>query len=151
MQDVNKPSVSIEDELEKHGTYATNTLGTSMKPLFKTHRDAVFLAVPDRKIKKCDVLLYRDPDNRYILHRVIAIKDETFVIRGDNTYQKEYVPKESVIAIMVSFTRKGKHHKADEFGYKFYSRLWNFIYPLRWFLHKFRSVIRKIIKKQRCV
>lgn len=150
MQNINKPSLSIEDELEKHGTYATNTLGTSMKPLFKTHRDAVFLAVSDKEIKKYDVLLYRDPANRYILHRVIAIKDGILVIRGDNTYKKEYVPKESVIAVMVSFTRKGKHHKVDEFGYKFYSRIWNLIYPFRWFLHKIRSIIRKIIKKQRC-
>lgn len=151
MQDVNKPSLSIEDELEKHGTYATNTLGTSMQPLFKTHRDAVFLSAPDRKIKKYDVLLYRDPCERYILHRVIGIRDDCFVIRGDNTFKKEYVPRERVIAYMVSFTRKGKHHKVDEFGYKLYSRFWNYIYPFRWLWLKFRSLIRKIIKKLRCV
>lgn len=147
MADINNPSERIEDELQKHGTYATNTLGVSMRPLFRTHRDAVFLSVPDRKIKKYDVVLYTDNLDRYILHRVIKVRAGDFIIRGDNTYVKEYVPRERVIAYMISFTRGGKHHKIDEFGYKFYSRFWNFIYPLRWFLHKLRSLVRKIIKK----
>ena len=146
MQDMNTPSLSIEDELRKHGTYATNTVGTSMQPLFKTHRDAVFVALPQKEIKKYDVLLYRDPHERYLLHRVIGIKDGVFIIRGDNTYKKEYVPCERVIARMVSFTRKGKHHEVGELGYRFYSRFWNFIYPARYCLHKVRSLVRKIFK-----
>lgn len=149
MTDINKPSECIEDELEKHGTYATNTVGTSMYPLFLTHRDAVFLGALDREIKRYDVVLYTNPKGDYILHRVIGIKETHFVIRGDNTYKKEYVPRERVIAYMLSFTRKGKHHKATEFGYKLYSRFWNFIYPVRWLLLKSRVLASKIIKKQR--
>ncbi len=145
MESINITSPKIEDEISKHGTCATNTVGTSMRPLLN-QRDAVFLAAPDRKIKKYDVVLYTGAD-KYILHRVIGIKGSLLVIRGDNTYRKEYVPRECVIAYMVSFTRKGKHHKVTEFGYKLYSRFWNFMYPLRWLLHKFRSIIRKIIRK----
>ena len=145
--DMNTPSLSIEDELKRHGTYATNTVGVSMRPLFRTHRDAVFLSVPEERIKKLDVVLYRDGMERYILHRVIGIRGDVFVIRGDNTYRKEYIGSERIIARMVSFTRKGKHHKVDELGYRLYSRIWNFIYPLRLVMHKLRSLARKIIKK----
>ena len=120
-----------------------------MRPLFKTHRDAVFLSALDREIKKYDVLLYRDSADRYILHRVIGIKGDTLVIRGDNTYKKELVPKERVIAYMVSFTRKGKHHKVDEFGYKFYSRAWNFLYPIRSLCRKLKLLASKIIRKMK--
>ena len=140
-------SLKIEDELSKHGSYATNTVGPSMRPLFKTHRDAVVLKSPDRDVKKYDVVMYTDPIGRYILHRVIAIKDNCYVIRGDNTFVKEYVPKDRVIAYMVAFNRKGKHHSTGERGYKFYSCAWNVIYPIRFLFHKFFAVCRKIKRK----
>ena len=124
-------SQKIEDELSRHGVFATNTVGVSMRPLFKTHRDAVVLKTPDREIKKYDVVLYTHPSGKYVLHRVIGIKDGAYVIRGDNTFVKELVEKERVLAIMLSFNRKGKHHSTDEFGYKLYSRIWHYIYPVR--------------------
>ena len=140
-------SKTIEYELKKHGTYATNTVGVSMKPLFKTHRDAVVLKAADREMKKYDVVLYTDKIGRYILHRIIAIKEDVYVIRGDNTFVKEYVPKERVIAFMVSFNRKGRHHSTDELGYRIYSRVWNFIYPARFLFNKFLVLVRKVKRK----
>ena len=143
----NRPSRSIEDELSEHGNYATNTVGVSMKPLFKTHRDVVTLIPPDREIKKYDILLYKTPDGRYVLHRVIAVKDGIYVIRGDNTYVKEYVPREWVIAYAVAFNRKGKRHKTTDLSYKIYSRLWHFIYPVRLVFFKMRMLLSKIKRK----
>lgn len=134
----------IEDELLEHGAYATNTVGTSMRPLFKTHRDAVALLPPREPPKKYDVVLYTDSEGRYILHRIIKAKGDTFVIRGDNTFIREYVPRERVIAVMASFTRKGKHFTVRSRGYIFYSRVWNFIYPVRLLLHKLRRMLSKI-------
>ena len=138
----------IEDELKQHGSCAVSTVGVSMKPLFKTRRDAVVLApISDREIEKYDVLLYTDPHGRYILHRVIKVKSDVLIIRGDNTYKKEYVSRERVIAYMTAFNRKGKHHTVGEVGYKVYSRIWNFLYPLRLPVHKFRALIRRIKRK----
>ena len=147
MENGNRAARRIEDELSEYGTYATNTNGVSMRPLFRTHRDAVALKKLDREIKKYDILLYTDPLGRYILHRVIGIRGNTLIMRGDNTFKKEYVPHERVLAYMVSFNRKGKHHTVDERGYKLYSRLWNFIYPLRFVMHKIRSLFGKIKRK----
>ncbi len=151
MENGNNISLRVEDELEKYGTYASNTNGTSMRPLFKTHRDAVVLKKVDRPLKKYDVVMYTDDASRYILHRIIKVREDVFVIRGDNTFKKEYVKKDRVIAYMVSFNRKGKHHEISDFGYKFYSRFWNFIYPIRSALRKIRTCLgrikRKIIKK----
>ena len=137
-------SLKIEQELLKHGVCATNTVGKSMKPLFKTHRDAVVLKKPDREIKKYDVVMFTHPSGKYVLHRVVGIKNDFYVIRGDNTFVREFVPKDCVIAYMAAFNRKGKHHSIDEFGYKFYSRAWNFIYPIRFLFHKFFAVLRKM-------
>ena len=142
----NKPR-SIEDELSDYGNYATNTVGGSMRPLFRTHRDAVVLSSLDRDIKKYDIVLYKTSDGKYILHRVIGIKGGVFIIRGDNTFVREYVPKERIIASVTSFNRKGKRRKITDLSYKIYSRVWNFIYPLRFVFFKTRTLLSKIKHK----
>lgn len=138
-------SGSIESIIEKDGVYASVTVGRSMRPLFKTHRDMVILERCADMPKKYDVVLYRIGE-KYILHRIIGIDNERkcFVIRGDNTYKKEYVPFGKIIARLTSFKRKGKGGKVDGRGYKIYTRVWNFIYPVRYVFHLFRSLAAKI-------
>lgn len=140
----NNPSLNIEDELSKYGTYATNTVGVSMQPLFKTHRDVAVLKKPDRPLKKYDVVLYTGASHEYILHRIISIRKDCLVIRGDNNFFKEYVSPDRVLAYLVSFNRKGKHHTVDDFGYKLYSRFWNLIYPIRYLWRNLRRILSKI-------
>ena len=145
--DANQSVNIVEAEILKYGTYAANTTGVSMRPLFKTHRDVAVLKTPDRELKKYDVVLYTGASHKYILHRVIGVREDDFVIRGDNTFAKEYVKKERILAYLVSFNRKGKHYSTDNFGYKVYSRFWNFIYPIRYVAHLLRRALGKIKRK----
>lgn len=137
----------IERELERHGSYASVTRGPSMRPLFKTSRDMVIVKKPTADFKKYDVVLYTGAGNKYTMHRIIAIKGDTLIIRGDNTYVKEYVSPARVIGILTEFNRKGKHHTVDELSFKVYSRIWNFIYPIRFLLFKARNLLVKIYHK----
>ena len=66
----------IENELQKNGVFASNTLGCSMQPLFKTHRDMVIIKRAEGALKKYDVVLYRDMKGRYVLHRIIGVKED---------------------------------------------------------------------------
>ena len=136
----------IERELERHGSYASVTRGPSMRPLFKTSRDMVIIKKPTADFKKYDVVLYTGAGNKYTMHRIIGFKGDVLVIRGDNTYVKEYVGRDRVIGILTEFNRKGKHHTVDEFIFKLYSRLWNFIYPVRYVLHIIRRILGKIYR-----
>ena len=137
---------TIEEVIKTRGTYMTNTLGISMRPLFKTHRDAVILARPDREIRKYDVVLYKT-ERGYILHRVVKIKGDTLIIRGDNTFKKEYVKASDVFAYMIACNRKGKRREITDLSYRLYSRFWNFIYPVRFVLRKIRTFLGKIKRK----
>ena len=137
----------IERELEHHGSYASVTRGPSMRPLFKTSRDMVIIKKPTAEFKKYDVVLYTGAGNKYTMHRIIGFKDNALVIRGDNTYSKEYVARERVIGILTEFNRKGKHHTVNEFSFKVYSRFWNSIYPVRFLLFKARNLLGKIYRK----
>ncbi len=135
---------SVENVLLRDGYYVTLTSGVSMRPLFKTHRDAVVISPPAGELRKYDVALYTYGDGRYILHRVVGVREECYLIRGDNTYRLERVPKRCVIGVMTSFNRNGKRYDLTEFSYKFYSRFWNFIYPIRYLLFKARVLLSKI-------
>ena len=143
----NIPSKRIEDELLEYGSCATKTLGISMKPLFKNNRDVVVLNSVDREIRKYDIVLYRISDSKCVLHRVIGVRNGIYIIRGDNTFVREYVPKDRVIAYVTSFNRKGKRRKITDCSYRIYSRLWHFIYPLRFVLFKTRRLLSKIKHK----
>lgn len=139
---------NIEKILDSDGVYASVTAGTSMRPLFKTHRDMIVVKKPNAPLKKYDVALYKI-GGKYILHRVIGIDRErgVYIIRGDNTYAKEYIRKDDIIAVLVSFNRRGKRHDVTDLGYRIYSVLWNFIYPVRFVAYKGFCIAKKIIKK----
>ena len=153
MSDFEISESTVEEELLRHGTYASLTSGTSMQPLFKTHRDMVVLTKVDRELKKYDVVLYHKGERKNILHRIIGKKGDLYVIRGDNTFRREYVKKEEILAVLVSFNRKGKSYKVTDKGYVIYSRVWNFIYPVRALLHAVRhllySAYRAVFKKNK--
>ena len=135
---------SIGDVLDKYGTYATTTKGTSMQPLFRTHRDMIILARHTAELKKYDVVLYNAPYGKNIMHRIIKVMPDKYLIRGDNTFVNEYVPKEDIVAVMVGFNRKGKRYEVTSRSYVAYSVVWCAIYPVRWLIFKFKSFILRI-------
>ena len=137
----------VEAELEKHGVYASVTKGVSMRPLFKTNRDMVIIKKPPRELKKYDVVLYTGAHNKYTMHRIIAVREREYLIRGDNTYRIEHIPKENIIGILTEFNRKGKRHTTYERGFKIYSRVWNFIYPIRFVWMKIYLPPRRLAGK----
>ncbi len=140
-------STLIEDELADSGVYASTTSGVSMEPLFRTRRDVVIIAKPTKELKKYDVALYRLPSGKYILHRVIKVLEDEYLIRGDNTYAIEHIPKDMVIGVLVEFNRKGKRQKCTDKSYMAYSRFWNFIYPIRFVLYHTRRFLGRIYRK----
>ena len=121
---------SIEALLKRDGRLVYKTKGRSMEPMLRENRDLVTIEVPSGRLKKYDVALYKS-GGRYVLHRVIGVKDGYYRIRGDNTYAVERVPDETVIGKLTRFQRKGKEHAVTDRGYRLYAACWNAIYPLR--------------------
>lgn len=139
-------STTILEELNTHGYCASTTRGTSMEPLFRTGRDMVVIKKVDGECKKYDVVLYRYPSGKYVLHRIIRIRENEYIIRGDNTYRLEHIPKDRILGVLERFNRKGKSHTVDEKSFKIYSRVWNLIYPVRFvFSFCFRAA-RKLFR-----
>ena len=138
---------TVERELSEHGVYASVTRGTSMRPLFKTNRDVVILKKCDGEPVKYDVVLYKAGDGKYLLHRIVKVCEREFVIRGDNTFVREHIAKDRILAVLTEYNRNGKRHTVFDLGYRLYSRAWNFIYPIRFIFHKGISILRAFYHK----
>lgn len=132
------------------------TRGWSMRPLFVEHRDIVNIRTVKRRLKRGDVVLYPSKSgNALVLHRIIRIKGDDLLIRGDNNYFNEYRKKDEVVGIMTSFFRDGKYCDVKKsLWYKLYSFYIlnsyflrkNWVGKIKPAISKFKAFILKIIK-----
>lgn len=144
-KDLKLDFVGVEEALLTEGICASLTGGGSMAPLFKTHRDIVIVERLSSPPGKYDVVLYKLGED-FVLHRVIGYdkKADKYIIRGDNTFVKEYIPSGQIIARLCAFRRKSAYKTVDALSYRIYSRLWHFIYPIRFLFHKLKGLLSKI-------
>lgn len=122
---------TFEDILARDGVLVYKTRGVSMEPMLRQDRDLVVIKVPSSRLRKMDVALYKRGD-AYVLHRVVGVEDDRYLIRGDNTYALETVADGDVIGVLEAFVRKGMQHEVTEAAYLCYARAWNAIYPARY-------------------
>ncbi len=144
----------LEKTLSERGRAESFTSGGSMRPLLRENRDIAVIAKPAAPFRKNDVILYRRKGaSKPILHRIIAIKDGKYVIRGDNTYKKERdITDKNILGVLVGVYRNGKYIDCEHSkGYKIYVFLMRACYPLRhlWFifLRPLLSKIKRLILK----
>ena len=116
-----------------------------MYPMLRPHKDIVTVARANGELKKGDVVLYPGNDGKFILHRIMKIKNDVFIIRGDNNYFTEVVKKDKVIGILKEFYRGGKYiNCSDNKKYKLYTF---YICHSYWLRYLWKQVIRKILGK----
>lgn len=116
---------SYEEELKKNGICMSTTSGWSMYPLLRDRRDTVVLAPVNKGLKKYDLPLYRRPDGTYVLHRILGIRPEGYVLCGDHQWRTEFpVPQEWLIGVVTGIYRDEKYVDMQGKGYRLYVRLW---------------------------
>lgn len=138
--------MTFENILAKDGKLVYKTRGVSMEPMLRQNRDLVVIQVPSLRLKRLDVALYKR-EEKYVLHRVIKVKDGYYLIRGDNTYVIEKVPDEAVIGVLASFKRKGKDIEVTDKKYRAYAALWQCIYPARFLVYTGKRIVARILRK----
>ena len=139
---------TFEKELERKGTITYTCKGVSMLPLLRQQRDLFTVSKRDGRCKKYDVVLYRRKDGAYVLHRVIKVLEDSYVILGDNCLNKEYgIQDKDILGIMTSFVRDGKEYSVENGAYRMYIKVWVALYPVRYVWKILRGYFRKIIQK----
>ena len=108
---------SINDyrkELEKNGVIAFTPRGNSMWPTLKGGKQAVIVAKKEERLSYFDVALYVREDGMNVLHRVVEVKTDGYVMRGDSQEELEFVKEDQVVGVMKGFHRGKKFIDAQD-------------------------------------
>ena len=120
---------NIKEILDTTGVFVSTTSGVSMVPMLRNRRDTIIVKPATERLKKYDVALYRRGDS-YVLHRVIKVLPDSYIIRGDNCIAKEYgITDEDVLGVLVEFYRKDKHISVNKRSYRLYSAFICAVHP----------------------
>ena len=117
--------IRFEDLLERDGKLTYTNVGTSMLPLLQQGRD--LFTVEKKGLERCkvgDVVLYCRPPDDYVLHRIVDVRPQDYVLLGDNCVSREYGIKDSdILGVMTSFVHNGREHRVDEPVYRAYTAI----------------------------
>ena len=142
-------SASFEEILEKEGRLVYSSVGDSMLPLIRQGRDLLVIERPDGRLKKYDVPLYRRDSGQYVLHRVLKVRENDYVICGDNRWAKEYgVTDRQILGVLTAVIRDGKELPVTDRRYRLYVRLWCGLFPLRAFALRGLHILKRILRSK---
>ena len=123
--------------------------GISMLPMLRQGVDTVTLSPLPEKLKKYDLPLYRRPDGKYILHRIVGVGD-TYICIGDNQFVYETgVTHDQMIALVTGFTRGTREYSVNDWRYWIYCRVWHYSRPVRRFYRRGIGWLRRHWKSMR--
>ena len=124
---------SIKECLEQTGKYTGLTMGTSMRPIIHQQRDNIIVVKNTERLKKYDVAVYQLKSGKYVMHRVVEVHDDHYIIVGDNLKMREYVTDDMVCGRLIGYYRKGKRYIDCDNNklYRLYSRIWVALMPIR--------------------
>ena len=127
---------SFERVLDLEGVVVYRVEGVSMRPMLRMDRDIVVIRKPNGRLQKYDVALYRRQTGNYVLHRVVRVLEDGYIIRGDNCFRDETdITDAQIVGVLTQFQRRGKQISVTAPFYRLYARLWVASYPLRCILH----------------
>lgn len=124
---------TYEEQLEKHGSLVYTNVGDSMMPLLREHRDLLIIEKREPgRCKKFDVVLYRRPSGKYILHRIIKVRADDYIIAGDNRWEREIGVKDDwIFGVLTGVVRDGKKLDVTSWKYRLYVFLWCDLFWIR--------------------
>ena len=142
--------LTFEEMLETRGYIVYTNVGHSMMPLLRERRDIIEIRKkgPGR-CRKYDVVLYRRGE-KYILHRILRVLPEGYLIAGDNNaFVERDITDEKIIGVLVRViwnSGKGKRREItpENKGYRVYVHLWCDLYPIRMGILRVRNFVWRI-------
>lgn len=123
---------TFEAELAEKGKIIFPNRGVSMRPLIREGKDLMIIEKPRGRLKRYDGALYKRKDGSYILHRVLKVRENDYVICGDNCVKKEYgITDEMILGVLTGVIRNGRELSATDKRYRLYVHLWCDLFYLR--------------------
>lgn len=118
-----------------------------MRPMLRQGKDSVELSPLPEKLKKYDLPVYLRSDGQYVMHRIVAVKEDRYICLGDNTLYIENIFPDQMIGVVSAFKRGEKRIEADNRWYRIYCWFWVWVSPIRIFYCKGKNKIKSLLKK----
>ena len=123
--------------------------GNSMSPFLVHGRDTVFLTKVNRPLRQGDIVLYRRKTGAYVLHRICAVKGDTFFMVGDaQTKIEPGIVREQIYAVVCAAIRKGQHQEPGCFWWDFFEKYWVHLVPVRPILLRAYGALKRLLRRQ---
>lgn len=141
---------TYEAELDKHGRLVYTNVGDSMMPLLRQNRDLLVVAQRSAPYRKYDAVLYRRPNGQYVLHRIVAVRRDGYVLCGDNRWRREYgVQDDWILGVLTAVVRDGKEFSVRSGLYRLGVRLWTDLFWARSLILRLRDRLRREMRKRK--
>ncbi len=142
---------TFEQEIEESGKLIYTNVGTSMMPLLRQHRDLMIISrKPEGRLKRYDIPLYKRDSGKYVLHRILHVRKDHYVICGDHCWTKEYdITDRHIIGVLTAVVRDGKEISVTNWKFRLYSHIWCDFFPIRALLLRSRYYLGRIYRKLR--
>ena len=112
---------AMEEQLNNGEAVRFEPRGTSMLPMLRPGVDTVLLEKAPDRLKKNDLPLYIRVDGHFVLHRVVAVRDNKYIMCGDNQWRLEYnIMPEQILAVAKGFFRGEKYISCNNLAYRAY-------------------------------
>ncbi len=141
---------SFEEILEEEGLLVYSSVGSSMWPLIRQGRDLLVIRRQSGRLKKYDVPLYRRDSGQYVLHRILKVRENDYVICGDNRWHRETgITDRHILGVLTAIIRDGKELSVTDRRYRLYVCLWCGLFPVRASLLRSLYILKKIVSEIR--
>lgn len=138
---------SFEEEIKKSGRIIYTNVGDSMMPYIKQGRDVLVISEVNGRLNKYDVPLYKRDSGQYVLHRILKVRENDYVICGDNRWNKEYgITDRHIIGILTGVIRDGQEIPVTSRKYRIYAHLWCDLFPVRAFILRVCQFVKRRLK-----
>lgn len=135
---------TFEDEIQRTGKLIYTNVGDSMMPLLRQGKDLMIIERAEGRLKKYDVPLYKRDSGQYVLHRILKVRKNDYVICGDNRWQREYgINDSNIIGVLTGIMHNGKEISVNDKKYKFYVHIWCDFFFIRAFILRGKHFLKR--------
>ena len=136
---------TFEEEIKRTGKLIYTNIGDSMMPLIREKRD---LLIIEKVNGRYDIPLYKRDTGQYVLHRILKVRKNDYVICGDNRWHKEYgITDQHIIGILTGIVRDGRRISTKDKKYLLYVHIWCDFFYIRASILRIKSFLRRRLKK----
>lgn len=139
---------TFEQEIQENGRLVYTNVGDSMMPLLRQNRDLIVITKPDGRCGKYDVPLYKRDSGQYVLHRILKVKEDGYVLCGDHRWHREYgITDRHIIGVLSAVVRDGKTIPVTDWRYRIYVHIWCDFFYIRAAILWLKMMPRRIKRK----